>query len=88
MDPQYYPEPEKFKPERFSIKNEQPFLAFGDGPRICIAQRLGKMQTKVGLVLMLQKYNFSLASMEPLRINPSTLLMAPIGGIELKVTKR
>lgn len=44
MDSQYYPDPEKFDPERFSAENggmktykdRGLFLAFGDGPRACV----------------------------------------------------
>jgi cytochrome P450 family 6 len=42
-DPQYYPEPDKFDPERFSeeAKNRRHhyvYLPFGEGPRLCIGK--------------------------------------------------
>lgn len=44
-DPQHFPEPEKFRPERFYAdekKNIKPFtyMPFGEGPRICIGINL------------------------------------------------
>jgi len=62
-DERYYPEPMKFDPERFSaeaVKSRHPmaYLAFGAGPRVCIAERFGKMQTTIGLAMLLDKFQF------------------------------
>lgn len=60
-DPQYYPDPEKFDPERFSPENIgsiKPFtyMPFGEGPRICIGNRFGFLQTKVGIMTVLRNF--------------------------------
>jgi cytochrome P450 family 6 len=42
-DPEYFPDPEKFDPERFTEEKKQKrpkytYLAFGDGPRSCMGK--------------------------------------------------
>ncbi|XP_074660288.1 cytochrome P450 3A9-like [Tubulanus polymorphus] len=63
MDPDIWPEPEKFDPDRFSAENREgmhpcSFMLFGLGPRVCIAQRLALFEAKVGLATVLQNYRF------------------------------
>nr|UXX33470.1 cytochrome P450 6a13-like protein [Holotrichia oblita] len=66
-DPEFYPDPDKFDPERFSNENKGKivpgtFLPFGDGPRICIGLRFGLMQAKTCLIRLLKDFEFSLNS--------------------------
>lgn len=97
-DKKYYPNPEKFIPERFSPRNrsgktfaEMPYMPFGDGPRICIGMRLAQLQVKIALILMLERYNFEIGSTEildELPISPKTAILTPKTGLQLKVSKR
>jgi len=94
-DPRYYPEPDRFDPERFSdeAKSFRPhftFLPFGEGPRNCIGMRFGLLQTKVGLTVLLSNYEFSVCekTKQPLELNPKSFITTAKGGIWLKISHR
>ncbi|XP_002069258.2 probable cytochrome P450 28d1 [Drosophila willistoni] len=63
-DPEYYDDPEEFKPERFLHINggvrkyidQGVFFGFGDGPRICPGMRFALTQVKAALVEILQNF--------------------------------
>ncbi|XP_059752927.1 cytochrome P450 3A24-like isoform X1 [Balaenoptera ricei] len=62
-DPELWPEPEEFRPERFSKKNKDSinpytYLPFGTGPRNCIGMRFVIMNMKLALVRILQNFSF------------------------------
>ncbi|KAL7292080.1 hypothetical protein TKK_0014355 [Trichogramma kaykai] len=93
-DPQIYPESDIFDPERFSEENKNTrhsshYLPFGDGPRNCIGMRFAIIQSKVGLVKILNNYRVEVCdkTLIPYPKNPRAFLLAPLGGIHLKFTK-
>ncbi|XP_078096281.1 cytochrome P450 3A30-like [Mustelus asterias] len=62
-DPAYWPEPEEFRPERFSKENRESrdpcvFLPFGMGPRNCIGMRFAQLAMKMALASFLQHLTF------------------------------
>ncbi|KAL5276677.1 Cyp6a9.2 family protein [Megaselia abdita] len=85
-DPDIYPNPEIFDPERFSIqeitkRHTQSFLGFGDGPRNCIGLRFAKMQIFVGVVSLLR--NFKFTTNDNLTISKKGFILQSEGGLHL-----
>ncbi|XP_072756852.1 probable cytochrome P450 6a17 isoform X2 [Anoplolepis gracilipes] len=81
-DPDIYPKPDVFDPERFSdegVKTRQAihYLPFGDGPRNCIGARFAIFQTKIGLIRILRNYKVETCEKTqiPYVINPKTLML-------------
>jgi len=93
-DPEYYPDPLKFDPERFSDeekakRNAYVYMPFGDGPRNCIGLRLGLLQVKLGIISLLKNHRHSLNSTTKLPIKCKTdfVLIQTDGDILIDVEK-
>lgn len=93
-DPEIFPEPNKFDPERFSDENKKnrhpmAYLPFGEGPRKCIGPRFALMQVKIGLIHLLTNFKFSASSKTtiPMEFLPSAGILAPINDMWLRVEK-
>nr|AAP83688.1 cytochrome P450 [Depressaria pastinacella] len=95
-DEKYFDEPEKFKPERFSpenIKNipKYVYLPFGDGPRACIGERLGHMQSLAGLAALLSKFSVAPSKntlRQPITDPTCTVVKSIKGGLPLSLVAR
>ncbi|XP_041746557.1 thromboxane-A synthase [Coregonus clupeaformis] len=93
-DPEYWPEPEKFIPERFTAEakaSRHPFvyLPFGAGPRSCVGMRLAQLEIKMALVHVFRKFNIVACTdtKVPLELKSHTTL-GPKNGIYVTITKR
>lgn len=86
-DPEYYPNPEVFDPERFSSENRSKiqsmaYLPFGEGPRNCIGIRFAMMQAKIGIIYVLKDFNISPSdkTIHPVKLSPKGFILKPNGG--------
>ncbi|CAL1677684.1 unnamed protein product [Lasius platythorax] len=93
-DPNIYPKPDIFDPERFAdeavqTRHAMHYIPFGDGPRNCIGARFAVYQTKIGLIKILQNYKFETCDKTqiPYVIDPKAALLAPKDGIHLRIIK-
>ncbi|XP_058800346.1 cytochrome P450 6j1-like [Phymastichus coffea] len=91
LDDKYWPNPNVFDPLRFSVENQAnnnkyAFLAFGEGPRMCVGMRLGLLLVKHAIATLLLKYSIepSAKTKVPLEIEPSSLLLSFKGGLWCK----
>ncbi|XP_037026215.1 probable cytochrome P450 6g2 [Bradysia coprophila] len=88
-DPEYFPEPEKFIPERFFSENEKSndcYAPFGVGPRSCIGERFALMQMKVALMSLLSSFRMEFTADTPktLDLEADTVLLHSDKGVLLK----
>uniref|UniRef100_A0A8C2BAX3 Thromboxane-A synthase n=1 Tax=Cyprinus carpio TaxID=7962 RepID=A0A8C2BAX3_CYPCA len=93
-DPEYWTEPEKFIPERFTPEakaSRHPFvyLPFGAGPRSCVGMRLAQLEIKMALLHIFRRFNMMACedTEVPLELKSHTTL-GPKNGILVKITER
>ncbi|XP_073499214.1 cytochrome P450 3A29-like isoform X2 [Phyllobates terribilis] len=76
-DPEFWPDPEEFRPERFSKENRETqdpytFLPFGAGPRNCIGMRFAMISMKSVISLLLQNFSFRTCKDTPIPLEIDT----------------
>lgn len=93
-DPEYYTDPEKFNPNRFSAEETKKrdvmaWLAFGEGQRNCIARRFGMMQIRIGLITLFNNFEFLSCTKTPVPMvfGASPLVLSPKDDIVVRVKR-
>jgi cytochrome P450 len=90
-DPQFWPDPDQFRPERFSPQSQRThtafsYVPFGGGPRPCIGAAFAQVEAKVVLARLLQTFDFTLLKGAVYRHMGATL--EPHPGVRMRVVQR
>ncbi|MDB6123052.1 MAG: Cytochrome [Pedosphaera sp.] len=91
-NPKYFPEPERFNPDRFdpAVKKEWPqfaYFPFGAGPRFCIGESFARMEAALLIATFLQQFTFDLVPGQDIVPEP-LITMRPRHGIMMRIKKR
>ncbi|KAK9501326.1 hypothetical protein O3M35_012062 [Rhynocoris fuscipes] len=94
LDPEYFPDPMLFKPERFSPeekskRNPYVYLPFGTGPRNCLGLRFAQINSKICIAYLLKHYAINICDQTPLPFayDPAAFFLKSKDDIVLQLTK-
>lgn len=93
--PDYWPEPEAFRPERFApdvsnVPADRPkhaYLPFGGGPRICIGNSFAMMEHAIVLAAAARRWRLESIPGHEVRTEPR-ITLRPRGGLPMRVLRR
>ena len=80
-----YPEPKKFKPERFLERQFSPYqyLPFGGGSRRCLGMALANFEMRLVLATLMSNFEIALADNRPVKPQRRGLTLGPAGGVKM-----
>lgn len=91
-DPDYYPDPGTFNPERFTDENKRTrhpytYLPFGEGQRNCIGMRFALLQIKVGIISFLRNHRVEICegTVAPIKFSRRSLVTTSEKGFWLRI---
>ncbi|KAH6944297.1 hypothetical protein HPB50_002613 [Hyalomma asiaticum] len=94
-DPELWPDPEKFDPERFNpdiVHDRHPasYIPFGIGPRQCMGRKFALLELKTALCKLILKYEFAVCpgNEKPVKLKVPLITICPTKNVLLSVRLR
>jgi cytochrome P450 len=86
-DPELFPEPRRFRPERFLERtfSAAEFLPFGGGHRRCLGAAFAEAELAIALAAIVSGWSLDLAEKEPERSVRRNITMGPKNGVRVRV---
>ena len=91
-DRRFFPDPERFDPDRFrgKVKEDRPafsYFPFGGGSKMCIGESFARMEGILILATLLQRFKITLVPDQTIEPEPLVTLR-PKNGIRMRLTRR
>jgi len=92
-DARWYPEPERFDPERWSPERAKEipryaYFPFGGGPRVCIGNHFAMMEATLLLAMIVQRFRVALLPGQTLELAPAVTLRQKGPGLRVRTHAR
>jgi cytochrome P450 len=91
-DGRFYPEPERFDPDRWLPDRQQTrpkyaYFPFGGGTRVCIGEPFAWMEGILVLATLARSWRLELLERDPVRTQ-AAITLRPAGGIRMRMVRR
>jgi cytochrome P450 len=90
--PEFWPDPERFDPLRFSLEMSASrprfaYLPFGGGPRQCIGNNFALVEAQLIFATLVPRFRLVAAPENPVKLAP-TATLRPKDGLWMRIEKR
>ena len=90
--PAYFPDPERFDPDRWTAERERAlpkfaYMPFGGGPRVCIGNGFALMEAHLIVAAVAQRYRLHLRPDHPIDLN-AQITLSNHGGMPMTAERR
>lgn len=80
--PEFWDEPDEFRPSRFDQAPPAAYLPFGAGPRVCLGHEFAMLEARIATAMVLQRFRLRPVPDAPVEPHPG-ITLPPLHGLPL-----